>query len=77
MQLDRYEIVPAGDQWAVQLNTNVLWTFPERAKAIRAAIEAAHLSGESGNAAEVLTHGEDGEIVPLFVFGRDAYSAEA
>jgi len=59
----------------VRLNASTPRMFAERADAIRAAIEAAHQSGEGGIAAEVLTPNEKGEFVPLWTFGHDAYSA--
>ncbi|MFC4172003.1 hypothetical protein ACFOYU_08020 [Microvirga sp. GCM10011540] len=76
MQLDRYQIVRAGAYWAIQLNASTLRTFAKRRDAIKAAIEAALQSGESGNAAEVMAQGRDGNLVPLWTFGRDAYSSE-
>ncbi len=75
MQLDRYQIVSVGDDWAVRLNEKLLKTFSLKAAAIQAAIEATQASGESGNAAEVLTQSEDGEFIPLWIYGRDAYTA--
>jgi hypothetical protein len=77
MQLDRYEIVPAGDHWAVRLNATILRTFPQRMDAIRAAIEAAQASLETGIVANVLSQGPGGEVVPLFTFGRKTSTDEA
>jgi hypothetical protein len=75
MHLDRYQIVPAGDHWAVRRNADVVRIFRQRTDAIRAAIEAAQLSQEHGNTAEVLTESWDGQVVPLFTFASHGTSS--
>lgn len=76
MQLDRYLIIPSGNQWAIRLNARILNTFRTKADAIRAAVEAARRSGEIGISATVMSQREDGAFVALLTFGQDGYSAE-
>jgi hypothetical protein len=75
MKLDRYLILPAGDQWAVRLDTKILKTFRSKTDAIRAAIDAARRSGEIGIAAAVMSQRGDGAYVSLWTFGQDGYTA--
>jgi hypothetical protein len=46
-------------------------SFERREDAIREAIRAAHLAGEQGKAAEVLSFDNDSELTPIWVYGRD------
>ncbi|HZH53158.1 MAG TPA: hypothetical protein VEZ16_14900 [Microvirga sp.] len=74
MQYDRYQIVHAGDCWAVLLNASTSRTFTKRRDAIKGAIEAVLLAGEEGIAAEVIAQGRGGKPVPLWTIGRDTCS---
>ena len=74
MPQDEYLIAPAGEHWAVKLNAQILATFADRGRAIEAAVTAAQHSGEHGIAAQVLSQARDGNVQPIWTYGRDTYS---
>ena len=74
MTQDQYLVARAGDHWAVKLNSKTLRTFPRRSEAIEAAVQVAQRSGEHGIAAQVLSAAPDGDVQPIWTYGRDNYS---
>ena len=76
MEKDSYLVVPAGEHWAVKLNSRTLGTFSSRSDAIQAAITVAHTSGEHGVPSEVLSQAPNGDTHPIWIYGRDTYSGD-
>ncbi len=71
---DTYIIRSPGAEWAVRLNNETLGVFEKRTEAIQVAVVVAESSGRAGRVSEVLSEGANGELLPLWQIGHDAYS---
>ena len=73
-QHDLYIVRPCVEKWAVHLEDQTLGTFHERVEAIQAAVIVAESSGRFGRTSGVLSQDGDGDMLPIWQVGRDAYS---
>jgi hypothetical protein len=70
---DTYIVQPSGAGWAVCLKDETLGVFELRPEAIEAAVVVAEASGRAGRTSGVVSE-QNGELLPLWQVGRDAYS---
>jgi hypothetical protein len=71
---DLYIVRSSRAGWAVSLNDKTLSVFDERPKAIEAAVMVAEASARHGRVSGVAVAGDDGDLIPIWDAGRDAYS---
>lgn len=68
-----YYVVLHEGQWKISLDSKHFGPYSTQAAAIRAAVEAAHNSGEKGHDAQVLIQGKDNQFRTEWTYGNDPY----
>lgn len=76
MALKQYFVVLHEGQWKVKYEGEHQGPYPTQSKAIRAAIDAAHLIGSKGEDAQVLVQGENLQFRTEWTYGHDPYPPE-
>jgi hypothetical protein len=68
-----YYVVLHQGQWKINFNDQHHGPYQTQAAAIRAAVDAAHKSGQNGHDAQVLIQGRDNQFRTEWTYGRDPY----
>lgn len=69
----RYFVIQQDDNWMIRFADKEFGPYKSKSEAMLFAIDAAQKLGERGEAAQVLTLGENNLGVPQWVYGRDPY----
>lgn len=67
-----YYVLKDGTEWKIRHNDKD-YKYTTQADAMKAAVDAAHLSGRSGHDAQVLVQGRDGKWQTEWTYGHDPY----
>lgn len=73
MQSRYFVVRNQDDEWMIKFEDGEYGPYRSRSEAMLFAIEAAQKLGERGDAAEVCLMGLNGNFVPEWAYGRDAY----
>jgi hypothetical protein len=76
MACKQYFVVLHEGQWTVRFEDQPDDPYPTQSKAIRAAIDAAHLIGSRGEDAQVLVQIENLQFRTEWTYGQDVYPPE-
>lgn len=76
MACKQYFVVLHEDQWRVRFEDEHQGPYPSLSKAIRAAIDAAHLIGSKGEDAQVLVQDDTMRFRTEWTYGQDPYPPE-
>jgi hypothetical protein len=76
MACKQYFVVLHEDQWKVRFEDEHQGPYPSLSKAIRAAIDAAHLIGSKGEDAQVLVQDDAMRFRTEWTYGQDPYPPE-
>ena len=76
MACKQYFVVLHEGLWTVKFEDQPEDSYPTQSKAIRAAIDAAHLIGSRGEDAQVLVQIENMQFRTEWTYGQDAYPPE-
>jgi len=69
----RYLVVKRNDGWKIVSGNSRFGPFPDRLRAIDAAIELADKTGRDGRDSQVLVRGEDRQLRIEWTYGRDPF----
>jgi hypothetical protein len=69
----RYLVLRRQDAWFIVFNGEEFGPYRSEREARLFAVDAAHELGEHGEATEVMLSDSTGEIVPVWICGRDSY----
>jgi hypothetical protein len=69
----RYFVVQQDEKWLIRFADEEFGPYKSKSEAMLFAIDAAQKLGERGEAAQVLTLGENDRGVPEWTYGRDPY----
>lgn len=68
-----YYVVRQSGEWKIKLGDTHYGPYDTQARAIRAAVDAAHESGKKGHDAQVLIQGENNQWRTEWTYGHDPY----
>lgn len=68
----QYVVVHHENQWKIK-HLDQYYTYSTQREAIRAAVDAAHKTGEKGMDAQVLVQGADNKFRTEWTYGNDPY----
>ena len=69
----RYLVVRQEDVWFIKFDGEEFGPYKSEREAMLFAIDAAHKLGDQGEGTQVLRLDEDGEMIPVWTSGVDAY----
>ena len=73
MARSQYFVVLHDNQWKISLNGTHYGPYQTQQAAIRAAVEAAHSSGQRGLDAQVMVQGVNNQFRTEWTYGHDPY----
>lgn len=73
MARTQYFVVLHQNEWKVTLNGQHYGPYDTQALAIRAAVDAAHSTGDKGGDAQVLVQGTNNQFRTEWTYGHDPY----
>jgi hypothetical protein len=73
MARTQYFVVKHDNQWKITLNGQHHGPYSTQRDAIRAAVDAAHTSGQKGVDSQVLVQGQDNQFRTEWTYGHDPY----
>lgn len=73
MSRAQYVVVLHQSEWKISYNGKHYGPYSTQAKAIRAAVDAAHKVGQKGSDAQVLIQGKDNKFRTEWTYGNDPY----
>lgn len=73
MERAQYFVVNHQGEWKISLDGKHYGPYDTQAKAIRAAVDAAHDTGKKGKGAQVLVQGVDSKFRTEWTYGNDPY----
>jgi hypothetical protein len=69
----RYLVIKRNGEWKITLGRAKMGRYPDRLRAIDAAIDMADQDGRDGRDSQVLVRGEDRQLLIEWTYGRDPY----
>jgi hypothetical protein len=69
----QYVVVLHNNEWKISFEGKHYGPYGTQALAIRAAVDAAHTTGEKGHDAQVLIQGMDNKFRTEWTYGHDPY----
>jgi hypothetical protein len=73
MAREQYIVVLHEEEWKITYNGKRYGPYTTQKAAIKAAVDAAHKSGNKGNDAQVLVQGQNNQFRTEWTYGNDPY----